>query len=222
MTPIRTGFAAAVLGLRALVPAAHAQQGVSGMVEDLKSAPQAGVELMDFVTPGQRIALGKEGQLVLSYFASCKLETIKGGTVTIGQSESRVDGGTVRTQNRPCDPKKFAVNTRVAEAGAAMTRLGKAGAAVDETTLASSRPVFKWEEKGGSLRLLVDGKEVWSATAQKSWIEYPGNAPKLEPGIAYRIEVTTVSGKTAAAHFTIDPALKLADTLANRTVMVRN
>jgi hypothetical protein len=177
---------------------------------------------MDFISAGQRIPLGKEGQLVLSYFSSCRVETIKGGTVTIGQSESRVDGGTLRAQNRPCDPKKFAVSTSLGEAGAAMTRLGKDQIVADDQTLASNRPVFKWSENGGAVRLVGEGKVVWTGSAQKSWIEYPANAPKLEPGVDYLVEVTTASGKKSKAHFNIDPDLKLADTMANRTVMVKN
>lgn len=221
------GHAVIILGalLASTVPV-HAQLA-SGMVEDLKGAPQAGVDLMDWIYPGQRIVLGSGGELSLSYLSSCRVETIKGGTVTVGQSESRVEGGTLRAQNRPCDPKKFAATTQTAEAGAAVKRVTpfdtRGG---DETALSSLRPVFRWQEGGGTVRLFAVDKPkpelVWSGAAQKSYIEYPTAAPKLLPSVPYTVEVVSASGKKSRADFIINPDLKLADTLMNRTVLVKN
>src|SRR5690242_16937624 len=105
--------------------AALAQQGgnPAALVEDVKAGGSAGVDYMDLVYPGQSIPLGAQGQLVLGYFSSCRVETIRGGTVTVGTLESRVSGGQIRATNRPCDPKRFAATTQTAEAGAAVKRV---------------------------------------------------------------------------------------------------
>jgi len=206
---------------------ALAQSRASGMVEDIKSAPQAGVQPMDFVFPGQKIALGASGEIVLSYFSSCQVETIRGGTVAVGQADSKVEGGAVQAQKRPCDPKKFAANTtRTAEAGAAVKRLDpfdQPGA--EETALSATRPVFRWREEGGAMVRVfaVDTptpKLVWQGKAEKSWVAYPADQPALQPGVPYLVQVVA-GGKDMRANFLIDPGLNLADTVWNRTVLVR-
>ncbi len=226
--------AAAVIAIAVVVQAAAggtaavAQQPQGGnpaaLVEDVKAAGGAGVEFMDFVYPGQSIPLGAQGQLVLGYFSSCRVETIRGGTVTIGTAESRVSGGQVRSSNRPCDPKRFAATTQTAEAGAAVKRVTPFDERQwAETTLKSDRPVFRWRDKGPvTVRVMESGQPaqqvVWTASASKGYVEYPGR-PALQPGVQYVVEVSG-SGGTKHAAFSIDPGLELGDGLLNRTVDV--
>lgn len=211
----------------ALACPAVAQTQASGMIEDLAAAPRAGVETMDFVFPGQRIVLGPEGRLTLSYFSSCRVEAIRGGTVTIGQSDSRVEGGALKAETRPCDPRKFAADVQTAEAGAAVKRLDpfdRPGAG--ETMLSSLRPVFRWPEGDGAMVRLfaVDTptpRLVWSAKSARSWAEYPDGAAPLQPHVPYLAQILTADGRDLRAAFVIDPQLGFADTLWNRTVLVR-
>jgi hypothetical protein len=219
------GHSLIVLGvLLAAAAPTYAQQKPSGMVEDLQSAPQAGVDLMEFVSPGQRIPLGKDGQLVLNYFQSCRVETVRGGTITVGQTESRIDGGTVRAQNRPCDPKKFAATTKTAEPGALAIRAVPGSTDDGEVSLKSDRPVFRWESGGATVRIFaVDTptpKLVWSGTAEKSWIEYPATAPKLQPSVPYLVDVNTKTGKKGQVNFIIEPGARPDDAAMNRIVLV--
>jgi hypothetical protein len=204
----------------------HAQprQNASGLVEDVKKAPGAGIEQLDYVFPGQKIQLGKDGELVVSYFSSCKLDTVKGGTVTIGITESSVQGGALKSESRPCDKKKFAATTQTAEAGAAAKRALE-NDALDEVTLKSPRPIFRWDEPGATNIRVFDvstptPKLVWSGSASGKLLEYPITAPKLQPLIPYVAEIARGSAKKQV-NFSIDPELRLADTAMNRTVVVK-
>ena len=55
-----------------------------GLVEELAEV-NTDLEEFDYVYKGQTIDLGTDGEIVLSYFTSCKLERLKGGNVQIGQ-----------------------------------------------------------------------------------------------------------------------------------------
>jgi hypothetical protein len=220
---IVAAFAATLLPLGA---AAQNRGAASALVEEIKAAPGAGVDFMDYVYPGQRIALGAQGQIVLDYLRSCRVETIRGGTVSVGTTESEVQGGQLRATTRPCDQKKFAATTQTAEAGAGVTRLDTPfdPARWKETTLKSSRPMFRWPAAGGPATVTVHDQDsnevVWSGQTSKSYIEYPAGGPRLQPGVAYAVDVTTAAGRLGGARFSIDPDLEIADTLLNRTVPV--
>ena len=219
----RHGFATAIVLFAALLPNAALAQGAgkpAAMVEDIKNAPSAGVDFTDYVFPGQTIQLGQRGELKLSYLASCRSETIRGGTVTVGEQQSTVSGGRVEGTQRPCDTKRFAANVQTAEAGAGVKRLTPfESKAWSEVALKSAQPIFRWDGKGNAtIRVLNENKQaVWSGASAKSFIEYPASAPRLEPGMPYVVEVAGI-GAPFYARFSIDPDLEIADTVANRTV----
>jgi len=87
--------------LLALASTARAQSPVA-LVEEITGQP-AGVEFMDYVAPGKVIVLGPREGVVLGYIRSCWRESIRGGTVTIGQDQSEVGGGTVERVKIACD-----------------------------------------------------------------------------------------------------------------------
>jgi len=224
MFPRRLALLAALAAATAALPPAAQNRGAaSALVEDVKSAPGAGVDFMDYVYPGQRITLGAQGQLVLDYLQTCRVETIRGGTVVIGTTESNVQGGQLRATTRPCDPKKFAATTQTAEAGAAVKRLETPfdRRTWSETTVKTRKPIFRWQDAGPVTVKVVDQdsrQAVWSTQTSKSYVEYRG--PALQPpGVPYAVEVRGPKG-SMGARFSIDPDLELADTLLNRTVPV--
>lgn len=102
----------------ALLSGAAAAQSPVAVVEDLRGTV-AGVEFMDYVSAGQRIALGPQDRLVLSYLRSCWRETITGGTVTVGAQQSTVQGGQVERSQVACDGGRMALGKREATQGAA-------------------------------------------------------------------------------------------------------
>jgi hypothetical protein len=73
----------------------------TAIVEDARpEVPEA--EFLALLEPGQVIELPPGGTLVLGYLRSCTRETITGGTVEIGHSESSVTGGSVDRDAASC------------------------------------------------------------------------------------------------------------------------
>ncbi len=67
---------------------------IVAIVEEIESV-NAKLPYMDGVTPGTVIDLARNERLVLGYLASCIDETITGGSVVVGTTQSVVNGGTV-------------------------------------------------------------------------------------------------------------------------------
>jgi len=72
------------------------------LVEDL-SEEVTSVQLLDFLSLGDVVTLKPSATLTLGYLDSCTREEIKGGTVTIGEQQSEVNGGSVARQQTQCD-----------------------------------------------------------------------------------------------------------------------
>ena len=84
---------------------ARAQSPVA-IVEDI-SVTVSGVELLEYVNRGRAIELGATGTLVLGYLNSCVRETINGGSVTVGEDRSIVEGGKVSRERVECGGGKM-------------------------------------------------------------------------------------------------------------------
>jgi hypothetical protein len=109
------GWAATAAGL--LATAAWAAAPVA-VVEDVQGKV-AGVEFMDYVAAGKVIALGAKDSIVLGYLKSCWRESIAGGTVTVGDEQSTVQGGKVQRSKVACDAGRMQLGTREATQSAA-------------------------------------------------------------------------------------------------------
>ncbi len=72
------------------------------IVEDI-SAERDDLQPMDFLDAGAIFKLGADEKLVLGYLASCVREIIVGGTVTVKEDRSDVDGGQVRREMLACE-----------------------------------------------------------------------------------------------------------------------
>jgi hypothetical protein len=91
----------------------------AALVEEI-SAPHPGVQAMEMLSPGQRIALGSGERLVIAYLKSCIRETIVGGIVSIGAEASTVIGGKVTRETVECDGGKAQLTTEQASKSAVM------------------------------------------------------------------------------------------------------
>lgn len=193
---------------------APAGQEPSAQVTAISGAPGAGVEVTDSVYPGQTIDLGRGGRLVLAYAGGCTVETIRGGVVTVGVASSRVAGGQVQTGSGDCARTQVAVNARSAEAGAGVNRFDTPfdPRLWAETTVTSARPQFSGAD--GSVRIVMldapSEQIVWEGQGGGGF-RYPGNAPKLQTGVPYKI----VAGSRSAV-FSIDPGAKAGGTVVLR------
>lgn len=218
---IAAPFVAAMLLLSA--PAGAADP--AALVESVENAPDAGVTFLDYVYPGQRIQLGAKGKLQLSYFDTCTLETVAGGTVTVQPGASKVSGGRVQTKQVPCQGEQIYVVAESSEAGAAVNRMGRNTGGAGEWTIKSLDPVFVWPGAGGATIEVVDidlspPKVLWRGQVTGGKAEYPKDAPKLEVGFPYRVTVAA-GGSEVSAVFTVDPYLDLPDTAMSRVVPLR-
>jgi len=88
--------AMAALAVMAAASAGAAAPLQVALVEDVSASSAGGVMLMDYVETGKVIALGPDDTLVLSYMTSCIQETIRGGTVTVGTTQSEVRSGKIK------------------------------------------------------------------------------------------------------------------------------
>ncbi|MFA7384382.1 MAG: hypothetical protein WC001_13130 [Desulfurivibrionaceae bacterium] len=80
------------------------------------------LEVLDYVSAGQVVDLGKGGSLTLGYLSSCVHEEIAGGRVTIGEKESKVKNGKVTRSKVVCDGGRLmlAANQAVQSAATAV------------------------------------------------------------------------------------------------------
>jgi len=197
------------------------------LVEEVRGAPGAGVDVMDYVFPKQTIALGAKGTIVLNHLDGCLVETITGGTVTVKRKGSAVAGGTRKSRALKCQVARAVVTEENREAGAVVNRVKLFdGANWSELVIRSARPTFKWKgAKGESrVRLLdMDREEptvIWETTTEKSYVAYPANAARLKVGMPYQVEVRDADDNTHKALFSIDPNLEVGDNFLARIVTV--
>lgn len=72
------------------------------LVEEI-STSRSDIMVMDFLEEGQAVTLAADETLVISYLDSCTQETITGGTVTIGRTESSLQQGSMKSRTVLCD-----------------------------------------------------------------------------------------------------------------------
>ena len=74
----------------------------------VEEARGAGVEVqpLDYLTAGQVLHLGPQDEVILDYLNSCTREVIRGGTVTVGATESAVVDGRIESGRVPCDGRR--------------------------------------------------------------------------------------------------------------------
>lgn len=80
--------------------AATATQALEALVE--RTDPGLGLQPYQFLEEGRRIDLAGGRSVVLGYPGSCVHERITGGRVTIGATQSRVEGGAVERSTLVC------------------------------------------------------------------------------------------------------------------------
>jgi len=190
------------------------------------ASPGLPVQAMDYVFARQTISLGPKGKLTLSYLTGCLTETIDGGVVTVALRGSTVAGGKRVDRVTPgCRAATPVVMASASEAGATVNRVTPfTGVNWSERALKSAQPVFKWDKAVGPVTLRVkdmdkEGEPVlWQAAIAKDWAAYPPTAAKLMAGMPYKAEALAGDKVVAAALFSIDPALDVADNLAGRVV----
>src|SRR5262245_1065487 len=145
-------------GSLAFIALACAADGPAAVVEEV-TGKSAGVEFMDYVTPGKVIRLGRQDTIVLGYLKSCWRETIIGGTVTVGTEQSDVQGGKVERVQVKCDAGRMQLT-----AGQGVQSAGYVSRNIEPAPRASALPAQK------------------SADAPESQVTLYGRVPTIELG----------------------------------------
>ena len=199
----------AVAALIGLAMPAHAQQPVA-LVEDIQG-DVSGVELMDYVTPGQTIRLGSDGALVLSYLKSCRREIINGsGSVVIGPGESKVEGATLKNDIVNCDAGHAQASTReTSEVAATIVRSVGSDATLPQAIIYGASPIFEAKGRGTLVVERVDQAgeqhkiDLTGRQFKGRFYDLAGTGQPLTPGGTY---VATFG--TARIVFRVDPQAK--------------
>lgn len=222
------GFLFLAMTLMLMATAAIAQPASVALVESINNAPDSGVEELDYVEDGQQINLGSGGVLVLTYFAGCLEETITGGTVTVKAGGAGTAGGVIQQKVLDCQQSDIALGDDSGEAGAAVSRVNTSlNLDWSEQTILVDRPWFKLPKGSTAAEIRVfDADEdpaalLWSAAMAGSAVQYPADAPALEIGWPYRVEMIAGDRVVAAADFSFDPELEVPMNALARTVLAQ-
>jgi hypothetical protein len=196
----------------------------SAIVEAVVGSP-AGVAALDYLSPGRTITLGKSEGLVLDYLRSCRREIITGGTVTIGASDSQVQGGSVERERVECDggPRRMPADDKGFSFGTPAKPRGQPTEMGIERTLYGDSPLI---DMGGPGRLTVEridkpGEKIaLDLTASQlihgRFYDFAKAGRKLTPGGLYR-----ASAGDRGVVFWIDPLARGGETpLAGRLLQL--
>jgi hypothetical protein len=153
--------------------------GSGAMVEEIDSAV-SGVAAFDTLKAGQSIDLRPGRHAVVSYLDSCIRETISGGVVKIGQSQSDVDGGSVQRETLDCGVKPL-VLTNTTQDQSATTVFRPLFDNLVKQVVVDTHP-FILADHANSLELKEMGKE----DAPKSLPLHNGKLDLRQAGIQLR------------------------------------
>lgn len=194
------GLSVLLGGAMAAPVSARAEQSAGALVEEIDSGP-AGITQFDSLRAGQTVDLRPNGHAVISYLDNCSRETITGGLVKIGKTESIVDGGQVSRETVDCGTKQLALS----------------GDSQDQSATVVFRPLptvpslspFIIADKATKVTLTRTDKEVTPIVVplKKGRADLQAAGIKLQPGGVY--QVTAGQRKTTIM---IDPAAKPGDT----------
>jgi hypothetical protein len=178
--------AAAILGAALIgftAPRAAIAQVATPVAIVEYASDNAPVMVFEYLTLGQRIELADGAKIAIGYLASCRLETISGGTVTIGEINSTISGGTVEAEQVDCDGGRIKLTREAAAAsGVTVFRAQDTSALV----LYSATPVFALppRSQGGSIDIerLDRVEAIKTVTAAGSRVDLAEAGAPLNPG----------------------------------------
>lgn len=187
---------------------AMAQGKQAAVVEDL-SGTVAGAEVFDFLSPGKTLTLPAGARLVLGYMDSCTRETVTGpGTVTIGETGSKVTGAKLQTEQLKCAAANQLAQGQAGKSAAMVFRgqpgSGRKRAEIPQPSavLMYTAPAFQ-VAKPGQLTIerldVAETVQVFQVTGKL--FDYGKTGKKLDAGGYYRVEL---HGKSTIFHISLD------------------
>lgn len=179
---------ATIVGFAGILAAGAAHAEPSALVEDITS-DRDDVQLMDYLEPGRTIELAAGETIVIGYLLSCVQETITGGTVTIGQDESKVAGGKKESAYVDCDGGPVVAQVGAEqEAGAAAFRNTSADELQAERILFGLSPLVKLTQPTAEVEISrLDAEEaIHRVSANGSVVDFAKAKVVLTPGGTYK------------------------------------
>lgn len=171
-----------------LIPKVTIPKPVRAFVEDAPDGLK-GIQVMDYVEEGRRIALKSGQTLVLSYLESCVHEKISGGTVSVGVSESRVDGGSVERHIVPCDGGRLLLDAQGGgKAGVTVYRGPVAEPEQAPMTLYATEPVLVVGKPGLVTFTRLDAPGDVISVVAPGRVDLATIGIRLTPGATYRVQ----------------------------------
>jgi hypothetical protein len=191
-------------------PALAQPKKQAAIVEDV-GGKVAGVEVFDFVSPGQTITLPAGARLVLGYLDSCKRETITGaGSVTIGPDASAVTGAKLQTEQLKCATGLQLGQGQAGKSGAMVFRgqpgSGRKKADIPEPTavIVYTAPAFPVDKPGQLVIERLDVQEtVLAFNVTGKLFDFGKTGKKLDAGGFYRVEL---NGRSTVFQVSLDAA----------------
>jgi hypothetical protein len=191
--PALLGYAAGLTILAIGVPilAAPAAAGEPSAIVEEVAAPDAGINVMDYVSHDRVIQLARGETVTLGYLRSCLRETITGGRIVVGLEQSRVENGSVRRERVECDGG--ALKLGAAESGKSLVLVlraprASAGTPAPTVTIFGASPVIKLRDGAGEVEIerLDRRAGKLSLMAANGFIDLAATGHSLQPGGLYR------------------------------------
>lgn len=190
-------FALTCIALLGLSGGVEAGKLPSALIESI-TGTIAGVELLDYVSPGQVIQLGASGKIVLAYLEGCMRETITGGEVTVGLHGSLVKGGKVDREKPQCSSATVS-DPRISESAGTVFRnrqTDKRTAEHKRKTIYSLSPIFEIGDLGTMIVRRIDKPDeqyeviiLSSSLTRMRFYDFAAANGKLKAGAKYEVSL---------------------------------
>ncbi|MBK8158152.1 MAG: hypothetical protein IPK59_05005 [Rhodospirillaceae bacterium] len=178
------GFASAASILFLAATAAAAAPRPVAIVEDSPRV-EGKFQAFDLVSEGETVQLGAGETIVLGYLKSCLRQTITGGVVIIGASESQVSGGKVSSEKTECAVNKLALAQDESQQSATIAFRGKI------KHIHTRQPIILASKSPGVTIEPIDGGDVWRIVPENGRVDFQAMKLEMQPGRSYRVVGTT-------------------------------
>ncbi len=151
------------------------------------------VQEMDLLETGQRISLGVNGQIKISYLETCVVEQITGGEIRIGSGQSEITGGAVtRKKIVFCSTGGVVLSKAQSNSSGAIAFRGGKKKNSSNPILVYSRVPVIYASKEGHLRIRKENKKepIFSKKIEKGMNIFTKDSIDLLPGSNYFFEVS--------------------------------
>ena len=174
------------------VSASWAQAEPVALIEDI-SAQRENLQVMDFLDLGTKIELKTGETMVLGYLNSCIQETIRGGTVTVGEAKSVIVGGQVARKLLTCEgnTKTSVTRSKKGDAGAVVFRNKNiAKTAKAEHDVYGLSPLIYFTVRTNEVYLTrMDGKgKSYKIAVKNDIVDLAQKGIKLRRNVSYRLK----------------------------------